>query len=265
MVILAGGRAQRLSSAGCDVYKPALPLPDGSTLLYRLASAASRRGWQTVIATDSRNRDAVDRELAGLADLVDVVEDRTPGTGSALISAALHSSGTRLLLCNSDTLLPANPFRWAESVSERAPVTALLLPKSVQNQGQVGTIGDVGAESPVALWAESTQTQQMASGECPRSFFSSSGVYSIDRSWVLSVAHEMAGEYLSLEQHVLPLAVRHSSLSAVPVSSALPVYDFGTPGRFRQLHRNAHLYWRLLSASGLGDVGVPAASQRIAS
>jgi NDP-sugar pyrophosphorylase family protein len=243
LVVLAGGEGTRVRELLGNKPKASIAVSGGSSLLALIIDEAATRQLPICVVVDERWRQAVMQSLGNRAHYPTWAVDAGRGTGVALLAGLRELSTTYAIVCNADTVVPAEIFQLATLSSQDLPVTQLLTRRSMQNEGLIG-VRRHPAGAVVDHWGE---TDLSFPGEGLERW-SSSGVYLVDRSYFIS---RFNADYLSLERDVLPELVRAGAVGALLAESPLPTYDFGTPERLRRLSEEGSLRRSLLHAMGI--------------
>jgi NDP-sugar pyrophosphorylase family protein len=245
LVLLAGGYNKRLRRTEDSLPKSLLPLPGLPPVMIMLAEQFLRDGAKVVVTCDALAAEKFRLLYPRVARSVRVVEDEFAGTGQALRMGVEAARTHWVLVANADTIVPVDLTAWYRTVDLVAPIHQLLVRRSVQNSGLIGVEPEAGA---VVHWGETI-------GRSPASSLrhaSSTGVYLLERNPWLGWQYS-SGE--SLEREILPEAVTQRMLHGTIAESALPVFDYGTFDRLRELQDDDRLRRSLLAAAHLTPKG----------
>ena len=167
----------------------------------------------------------------------DVVWDRGgEGTGTALIGAAEQLRSERLLLLNGDTLFTCDlPGLLGFHRGHGGGATQVLTRGSQQNQGAI-LLSD---HSRRVLATDEGRAPVPYDDPPGTSRWSSTGWYLLDRDLVLDPEF---GTCASLELDLVPALIERGVLYGHTVPR--PMYDFGTPARYKQVMDDRNLLLR---------------------
>lgn len=247
-MILAGGLGTRLRHLSDIASKPAIMFGGRFNVLRALADRAASVGSSVIVVTDERNlvpvSSVLDRSMAT------IVIDRGGGTGAAILEGLVQVDGSRVVLCNSDTLVPIDVVASAGRVAAHLPVVSVLAPRSVQNEGCVG-VQFTGRRGVVVRWRETAHEARSRGTAAADAWASSTGCYVADSKFLRGELERWRGSGLSWEHDVIPQLVIAGALGAVVDDVRLPVFDFGERRRLGALQADDQLRHRLISAAGL--------------
>lgn len=242
LLILAGGQAVRMQSVLHGRPKALIQFPPWRPPILDLAIRASRLSMEVCVATDYQSHTEIEAYLSEHNQKVSYSREGRLGTGSAIAEALPRMSAARILICNADTIVPADILQLANELIPRLPILQVLTPRSTQNSGLIGIDID-GGINRVTHWGERSATPPCNTA-VPAS---STGVYVIDRRyWMGHVNNNLR----SLELDVLPACVDSRDVEAYLVKTLLPTFDFGTPERSSRLRKSYRLLTRLYRSSG---------------
>lgn len=224
VVVLAGGSASRAQEVLEGRFKAELPVTQrGENLLGLLIRNAARHGVPVWVVAEAAKLPRLMRSVGANAPTARWLPDVGGGTASALLTVASEAMAGRIVVVNCDTLVPGQVLELLSTPND-CPAVQLLAPVSNQNMGLVGV--DLLAKR-VVHWGESDGTAPSRS----LTALSSTGAYSLDLSMLIARAKGCS----SLEHEVIPDLVARGDLCAKVITSTLPVIDFGTNERYRDL------------------------------
>ncbi|HEX8303576.1 MAG TPA: NTP transferase domain-containing protein [Jatrophihabitans sp.] len=241
--ILSGGQHLRMGDDFHGRPKALLPLtPNEYGLLAYMMAACKRNGVPLWVVTEKWKLAQLRAYTPAGEGHTHWVEDPGRGTGVALRRLLYAATAQRLIVMNCDTVVPFDIFAISKLPTFEGPIRQHLTLHSTQNEQLIG-VSEERDKAFVTHWGE-------ADGIAPSGSpikASSSGIYEVN---VALMRQLLTGEE-SLELDVMPHLVHRGDVTAVVHPSSYPTFDYGTPGRYRELIRDSTAITNYLRSMGL--------------
>jgi len=236
-VILAGGKATRLSRVNLEIPKALIAL-EGKSLL-KWAVAWTRTAVPKVIVAAGQRREVT---VGNMGSGVSLLRDADVGTGRALLDAARKTDAEHIIVCNADTINYLDLRKLLREHIQRVKGATISLTRSsdaqnarafaISRDGQIlrshEDLQPFGRGNPFTDWRGA-----------------STGVIVIPRLALLDRGIEDA---LSLEQDIVPHLIDSIGLYAFDNGDRLCL-DVGVPERLKRMQNNQKKIAALLKAS----------------
>ncbi len=239
-IIICGGFATRMGKT-CERIPKAMLEFNGTPFLVYLVSHFLRQGIREVVISTGHLSESIftyfDNDSWKDRGVKVVREDCPLDTGGARKFASQFTTSEHAFTCYGDTTLEIDlAAAYKQHVATKAKVTAVVtLNSAVQNQGAIL----VSSGETILEFAEKPKEERV-SQELVTSTTeyraSSTGAYIIRKDFLESLSDGK----LSLEQEVIPQAVKEKTVCAFNNGRNF-FLDWGTPERYNEMLRNAHL------------------------
>ena len=220
-LILAGGKGTRIRAVHPDLPKPLIPIAGKPFLAWQIDYLHSQ-GIRHVILATGYMADKIEEhfahEPARDVTLSFVRERAALGTGGAVRFASQGIDAGWLLVCNGDSLCPADLACMTAACAD-TDCAAVVLCTEMDDVGDCGTV-EVGADGCITGFLEK--------GVSHGAGLVNAGVYLMQTAWAQSLS---ASVPLSLEHDVFP-KMAHGALRAA--ITATQFLDIGVPERLEK-------------------------------
>ncbi len=221
VVILCGGKGERLKSVSGEVPKILMPIA-GRPFIDLLIESLLPFGFRRFVLCVGYLREKVRAHFAGRDYDIIISEETEPlGTGGAVKNARKHITSSPFLLLNGDSICPADLNQFYDFHLLKGGILSLVLSKPLA-ENAYGVV-EVGGESRIVAFCEKAEARQTS--------FINAGVYLAERR-IFDLMPESAR--FSLEIDLIPAILSYGCYGFVTDAE---VVDIGTPERYAKALR----------------------------